>query len=172
MKGTIVKCMEDLVIEKFGSGKWKESLQKAGMPEGRTYTAFCDVEEAEFTRIMTGVAEATFQSIEQVMEAFGEYWSTVYAPNVYQAYYSGVKSARELLLNLDHIHEAMTKSIKFARPPRFRYEWKGEKHLIMHYESGRGLVALMPGLIRGVGKYYKENLTVSVVGNAVHVHFT
>lgn len=41
----------------------------------------------------------------------------------------------------------------------------------MHYESFRGLVALMPGLIRGVGKYYKENLTVTVVGNAVHVQF-
>lgn len=41
----------------------------------------------------------------------------------------------------------------------------------MHYESGRGLVALMPELIRGVGKYYKEDLTVSAVGNAVRVHF-
>ncbi|MGO9404414.1 MAG: heme NO-binding domain-containing protein [Terriglobales bacterium] len=171
MRGTIIKCMEDLVIEKFGSRKWKESLEKAGVTDGRTFTAFCDVEETEFTRILEGVAETTFLSTEQVMDAFGEYWSTVYAPNVYQAYYSGAKSARELLLNLDHIHEVMTKLVKFARPPRFRYEWKGEKHLIMHYESVRGLVALMPGLIRGVGKYYKENLTVSVIGNAVHVHF-
>src|SRR5208282_4691522 len=31
MKGTIVKCMEDLVIEKYGAGKWKESLDKAGV---------------------------------------------------------------------------------------------------------------------------------------------
>jgi Haem-NO-binding len=61
--------------------------------------------------------------------------ATVYAPNVYQTYYSGVKSARELLLNLDHIHEVMTKSIEFARPPRFRYQWKEEKHLIMHYSD-------------------------------------
>ena len=41
----------------------------------------------------------------------------------------------------------------------------------MHYESDRGLVILMPGLIRGVGKYYKERLTARVVGNAVHVQF-
>jgi hypothetical protein len=65
----------------------------------------------------------------------------------------------------------MTKSIRFARPPRFRYEWMGDKFLIMHYDSFRGLVALLPALIRGVGKYYKENLTVTVVGNAVHVQF-
>ncbi len=171
MKGTIVKCMEELVIEKFGAGNGRSRSRRQGSQRGESSQRFCDIDETEFTRIMTGVAEVTFLSMEQVMEAFGEHWSTVYAPNVYAAYYSGVKTSRELLVNLDHMHEVMTKSIKFARPPRFRYEWQGEQHLIMHYESGRGFVALMPGLIRGVGKYYKEDLTVSVVGNAVQVHF-
>jgi hypothetical protein len=41
----------------------------------------------------------------------------------------------------------------------------------MHYDSPRGLVALMPGLIRGVGRYFRENLTVSVRANEVHIHF-
>jgi hypothetical protein len=171
MKGTIVKCMEELVRNKFGAGKWKECLEKAGIPEWRSFTAFCDVDETEFMKIMTGIAGAASLSMEQVMEAFGEHWSTVYGPHIYGAYFSDAKTARELLLNLDHIHEVMTKSIKFACPPRFRYEWKGDKLLIMHYESFRGLVALMPGLIRGVGKYYKENLTIRVVGSAVHVQF-
>jgi hypothetical protein len=82
--------MEEL-IEKFGAEQWKESVEKAGIPEGRTFTAFCDVDETEFTRIMTGVAEMTFQSMEQVTEAVGEHGSTVYAPNVHAAYYSGVR---------------------------------------------------------------------------------
>jgi heme-NO-binding protein len=171
MKGTIVRCMEELVTNKFGVEKWQESLAQAGIPEWRIFTAFCDVDETEFMKIMTGIAGAAALSMEQVMEAFGEYWSTVYGPKVYRAYFSDAQTARELLLNLDHIHEVMTKSIKFAQPPRFRYEWKGDKLLIMHYESFRGLVALMPGLIRGVGKYFKENLTVEVVGSAVYVQF-
>jgi len=33
------------------------------------------------------------------------------------------------------------------------------------------LVALMPGLIRGLGKYYKDAPQVKVHGNAVQVHF-
>ena len=171
MKGTIVNCLEALVTKKFGAGKWKESLERAGMEESRTFTMLGDVDEAEFIKLMEGFARAASLSMEQVIEAFGEYWSTVYGPNIYGAYFSHAKGARELLLNLDHIHEVMTKSMKSARPPRFRYEWKGEKELIMHYESGRGLVILMPALIRGVGKYYKERLTAQVVGNAVHVHF-
>ena len=172
MKGTIVKCMEELVIQKFGVQKWKESLHRAGLSENRNFTLLCDVEENDFKRILQGVVDATSFSMSQVMEAFGEHWSTVYAPSIYGAYFSSAKSARELLLNLDHIHEVMTKSKNLGRPPRFRYEWKGENHLIMHYESHRGLVALMPGLIRGVGKYYKEPLTVELIGNAVHVLFS
>ena len=171
MKGTIVKCLEELVTEKFGVEKWTESLKKAGIPEWRNFTTFCDVDETEVMGIMKGIAGVASLSMEQLMEAFGEYWSTVYGPNIYEVYFADAKCARELLLNLDHIHEVMTKSIKFARPPRFRYEWKGDKLLIMHYESSRGLVALMPGLVRGVGKYYKENLIVTVVGRAVHVQF-
>jgi heme-NO-binding protein len=171
MKGTIVKCMEELVTKKFGAEKWRESLEKAGIPERRSFTVLGDVDEAEFMEIMKGVAAALSLSMEQTMEAFGEHWSTVYAPTVYGAYFRNAKSARELLLNLDHIHDVMTKSMKSARPPRFRYEWKGEKLLIMHYESNRGLVALMPGLIRGVGKHFNEKLTVRTVGNAVHVEF-
>jgi len=129
------------------------------------------VNESEVMRIMRGIASVLSLSMEQTMEAFGEYWSKVYGPKVYSPYFLGAKNSRELLLNLDHIHEVMTKSINSARPPRFRYEWKEENLLIMHYESFRRLVALMPGLIRGVGKYYHEDLAVSVVGNAVHVRF-
>lgn len=171
MKGTIVKCMEELVTKQFGAGKWQESIERARIPKERCFTVFCDVDETEVMGIMTGIAGAASLSMEQLMEAFGEYWSTVYAPHIYEAYFADATSARELLLNLDHIHEVMTKSIKLARPPRFRYEWKGDKLLIMHYDSSRRLVALMPGLIRGLGKYYKERLTVRVVGNAVHVRF-
>ena len=171
MKGTILKCLEELVTARFGAGRWRASLREAGISEWKTFTMLSDVDEAEFMRVMEGVAKATSLSMEQTMEAFGEHWSTVYAPTVYEAYFSTAKTSRELLLNLDHIHDVMTKSMKSARPPRFRYEWQGDKHLIMHYESKRGLAILMPGLIRGVGKYFNEKLTVRMIGNEIHVQF-
>ena len=171
MKGTIVKCMEELVTKKFGAAKWKESLKNAGLPEARYFSITEDVAEAEILAIMKGIAGAASLSMEQVMEAFGEYWSSVYAPDLYAVYFGKAKSTRELLLNLDQIHVAMTKSMKSAQPPRFRYEWKGDNDLVMHYDSNRGLVALMSGLIRGLGKYYKDAPQVKVHGNAVQVHF-
>ncbi len=172
MKGTIVKCMEELVTKKFGEVKWKEALENAGMPATRYFGVTDDVSDAEVMAIMKGIATAGSLSMDQVMEAFGEYWSCVYAPDMYGIYFAKAKSTRELLLNLDQIHVAMTKSMKSAQPPRFTYEWKGDKVLIMKYESKRGLVALMPGLVRWLGKYYKDNPKVNVTSNMVEVQFS
>jgi len=171
MKGTIINCLEELVTRKFGDEEWTLALKIAGLPKSRIYSTFEDVPDSELHSLLKAVATAVDLPVEGVMEAFGEYWSTVYAPRVYSAYYVGPKNSRDLLLRLDDIHTVMTKSLKSARPPRFRYEWRGDKHLIMHYESNRGLVALMAGLVRGVGKYYGEYLNVSIVGNAVHIRF-
>jgi len=171
VKGTILNCLEELVTERFGAETWRESLKNAGLPEWKTFTTLGDVDESEFMRIVESVANTASVPMEEVTDAFGEHWSTVYGPTVYAAYFSSARNTRELLLNLDHIHDVMTKSMKSARPPRFRYEWQGDKHLIMHYESERGLAFLMPALIAGVGKHYNEKLTVKLVGDAVHVVF-
>jgi hypothetical protein len=171
MKGTIVKCMEELVEQKFGEAKWKECLKAAGILESRTFTILSDIDDKQVRAIMTSIARVLFVPMEQVFDDFGEYWSCVYAPRVYAPYFAGAHNARELLLNLDHIHEVMSKSVKLATPPRFGYEWRGHQLLVMHYQSARGFIDLMPGLIRDVGKYYNEKLRVRIVGNAVYVQF-
>jgi len=42
---------------------------------------------------------------------------------------------------------------------------KNEKALIMKYKSQRGLIDFMIGLIKGVGKFYREDLGVTKLGN-------
>ena len=71
-----------------------------------------------------------------------------------------VNTAKDFLLKMDKAHFDSTKMLEGARPPRFDYEWVGPKTLIMHYKSQRGLIDIMVGLIKGVGKYFKENLQV------------
>lgn len=171
MKGTIAKCLEELVEQKFGTAKWQESLKAAGLPESQVYTVLSDVDDYEFRALLKAISRVLSIPMAQLMDEFGEHWSAVYAPKIYAPYYSGAKNARELLLSLDHVHEVMTKSTKFGRPPRFRYEWKGENLLIMHYQSERAFIDLMPGLIRGVGKYFHEKLTARIVASSVYVKF-
>lgn len=171
MKGTIVKCIEELVSGKFGVSKWKESLKKAGLPETKTYSTLDDVPDSEVMALIKSASEVSALPMSQVMSAFGEYWSTVYGPRIYKSFFDSAKSTRELLLKLDDIHVGMTRTMKSARPPRFTYEWHGEKHLVMHYKSDRGLAALMPGLVSGLGKYYKDCPSVRLSGGDVHIMF-
>ena len=171
VKGTILNCLEELVTQNFGIEQWKRVLKTAEVPESRIYGIFEDVPDSEVHCLLKAASTALALSPDGVMEAFGDYWSKVYAPRVYHPYYAGAKNSREFLLHLDDIHAKMTRSLKSARPPRFRYEWRGDNYLILHYQSARGLVALMPGLVRGVGKFYGECLNVHTVGNAVHIQF-
>ncbi len=171
MKGTIVKCMEELVTKQFGAEKWKDCLTGAGLPARSVISTTTDVPDVEVTKLIGSIAVVTKLSQEQVIEAFGDYWSTTYAPDIYSVYFEKAKCAKDLLVNLDHIHTAMTKSMKGATPPHFTYEWKGDKVLLMHYSSPRGMVAFMPALIRGVAKYYKETVDVKTTGNTLRVQF-
>jgi len=171
MKGTIVKCTQEMVASRFGEHKWSEVLKRAGLPKWRNFLNFEDVSDSEFALLIKSIAHVTGLSENQVMDAHGEYWSTIYAPRVYKRYFEKAHTARELLLQLDTIHWEMTRSMESARPPNFTYEWQNDSCLVMHYHSPRGLVMLMAGLVRGVGKYYNENLTVKVVGNKVFVIF-
>ncbi len=171
MKGTIVKCLEGLILEKFGAPTWKQILTTSGMPESSFFTTTTNVPDADVVKMIGATATVLKITGEQAMEAFGEYWSTKYAPSIYEVYFAKAKTAREFLMSLDGVHVAMTKNAG-AQPPRFTYKWTHERELVMTYSSARGLVALMPGLIRGVGKYYRETVDVTVTGNDVKIQFT
>ncbi|WP_263378268.1 heme NO-binding domain-containing protein [Granulicella paludicola] len=170
MKGTIVKCMQDLVTRDFGKDKWQASLTAAGL-NGTVITVQSDVPDTDVHKLIKGIADVNGLKVDQVIEAFGDYWSSVYAPSIYSVYFDKAKSAKELLTNLGNIHTVVTKSVPNAAPPAFTYEWESDKVLIMNYSSSRGMVQFMPALVRGVGKYYKEKINVSLSGNKVRVQF-
>jgi len=101
---------------------------------------------------------------QQAADAFGEYWVCNFAPKIYGIYYKEAKNGKDFLLKMDSVHERTAKSVPGAQPPRFEYQQKDDKTLVMIYKSKRGLIDILIGLIKGVGKYYKENLTVTKLG--------
>ena len=170
MKGTIVKCLEELVKTKFGEDKWKAILTKAGMDPKSVFMVTAVVPDADVLKLVGTTAEVLGVSATAAMDAFGEHWATVYAPKLYSVYFEKAKNAREFLLNLDKVHTVMTKTAG-ATPPHFVYEQPSPNELVMHYKSPRGLVALMPGLIQGVAKFYKEKVAIKLSGDTIHLTF-
>ncbi|MBU1118400.1 heme NO-binding domain-containing protein [Patescibacteria group bacterium] len=166
MKGVIVSCFEELVKEKFGQDKWDEILDKVGIDKGkRVFLATEDIDDAAVMNVLDKTCEVLDMSVNDVTDAFGDYWVNSYAPRFYKIYFNQAHSAREFLLNMDNVHIATTKSIANAHPPRFEYEWKDDNTLIMTYKSERGLIDLFISLVKGVGKHYHEDLKVTKLDN-------
>ena len=165
MKGVIVNCLAEMVKEKFGEDKWQDALEKAGLDRKSIFFTIQDVDDNAALKIVDSVCKVLSISLVQAADAFGDYWINVFAPKIYGAYFKGADSAKDFLLKMDRVHQTTTRSLPGARPPRFGYEWKDDNTLIMKYKSHRRLIDFMVGLIRGVGKYYKEDLKVTKLGH-------
>jgi len=162
MKGVIVTCLESLVKEQFGQHSWENVLEEAGLDKHTLFNMTSNVEDKSVLDIIRAACKVLDLTPDQAADAFGDYWVNVYAPKVYSMYYRRkAHSAKEMLLHMDKLHETVTSSVPDAHPPRFDYEWQDEHTLIMHYKSHRGLIDFLVGLIKGVGKYYNEDLRVA-----------
>ncbi len=173
MKGVIASCLKELVVNKFGKNKWESALATAGFEKNTSFLPTQDVDDASVLKIVESVCKVLNISLPQAADAFGEYWVCTYAPQIYLPYYKTATSAKEFLLKMDEVHRLTTESIPNAQPPRFEYTWTDDKTLIMKYKSKRNLIDFLVGLIKGVGKYFKENLQVSKLGDdSVRVVFS
>ncbi|MFC1852680.1 heme NO-binding domain-containing protein [candidate division CSSED10-310 bacterium] len=160
MKGVITLALKEMVIQNFGIEKWQEALKMVGIDSEPFIMPISNLEDQLVLRIIQSLCEILEVSLSQAADLFGEYWMKNYAPKMYSAYFSGKESARDFLLAMDKVHVETTKLINDARPPRFEFEWRDDKTLIMKYISKRDLIDFMVGLIKGVGSYYEENLQV------------
>jgi hypothetical protein len=165
MKGVIVMALKELVVSRFGAEKWAEALKFSGIDQEPLLIPISDFDDVVCLRVIGSVCKVLNLTFEQAADAFGDYWVNAYAPKMYPAYYEGAKSAKDMLLKMDEVHVQMTRYMENSHPPRFEYRWKDEKTLVMKYLSSRQLIAFLIGLIKGVGKYYREELTVRQIGN-------
>jgi hypothetical protein len=162
MKGTIVRCLADLVHDRWGAETWKKILKDAGVSESdkTILLPISDVDDRVALQLLQSTAKVLRVSSQDAADAFGEYWCCTYAPKLYKAILQRFQSAREMILGMDRVHVELTASMPNARPPRFEYLWKSDSTLIVTYKSHRNLVEVYMGLARGVGKFFKEPMTV------------
>ncbi len=163
MKGTITACLIELIGKKFGKDKWAAIVEDAKLGEHAAEFRMSpvDIPDEQVSKLLASTCKVLGMTAEQVADAFGEYWCCHYAPRVYALVYTRFKSAREMILGMDKVHVETTVSIPDAHPPRFAYTWENPSTLIVEYKSRRNLIDLYVGLARGVGKYFREDLTVT-----------
>jgi hypothetical protein len=161
MKGTIVKCLEELVITQFGKDKWEAILEDADMSASTVIWPLSDIADAQVLKLVEATCENLGISLVEAADAFGDYWVNVYSQRMYPLYYARNQTAKDFLLDLDNVHVEMTHMMERARPPRFDHEWEDDRTLTIRYKSDRGLLDFAVGLVKAVGKHYGEDLKAS-----------
>ena len=165
MKGTILVCLRDMLVHDVGIGpdQWRDMLEVSGFDRNMVLLPSTDVSDELALRVFGEAQNTYFPSHIAMADAFGHYWSVIYAPSIYASVYQRISNARDFILNMDRVHIQVTQSIPNAKPPRFTYTPVGADKLLVDYKSHRGLVHLFAGLCRGIGHYYGENLKVDVL---------
>jgi hypothetical protein len=175
MKGTITRCLAMMVKSKRGSEAWRAIVAGANPGDDLPMLELVssDVDDGLVERLLAETCREMRMTQQEAYDAFGEYWCCEYAPQVYRSVMNRFKSAEEMILALDHVHVAVTASMERAHPPRFDYRRKDAKTLVVDYKSSRKMLGLYVGLVRGVGKYFRQPLKVVVVGsNQVEITFS
>lgn len=160
MKGVIAMSLGEMVAKNFGQDKWTAILKDVGLPPTTRFMATDNTDEAQVHSLIKSTCKVLNVSLTQAAEAFGEHWCTDFAPRIYKPYFRGAKGAKDLLMKMKGIHEQVTATIPNAKPPVFNFEDIGPNKLIMEYSSPRHLEDIWVGLIKGVGKHFKEKLSI------------
>jgi hypothetical protein len=164
MKGTIVTCLQALVELKFGKPGWQKVLVEAGMPATTVLMPTADVPDPSVLKLLAATCKVGGLTKEAAFDAFGDYWVNEDAGRMYSQFFKEKRNAKEFLAGMGQVHDVMTKSMPNAHPPKFRFEDKGPKMLVMEYSSSRNLADLLPGLIKGVARKYGERVSIKRQG--------
>ncbi|MDH5381754.1 MAG: heme NO-binding domain-containing protein [Cyclobacteriaceae bacterium] len=165
MKGTILYCLEETIIEKYGSEKWDECVIACGYKTGHSFVRMIrdDIDETESLNVFLKSAETLKMELNELFDIFGEYWCCTYAPSLYGAFYVGIMSSKKGITKLDWVHDRVTKNIPNARPPRFDFNWITENKLELKYKSERALIDLFISLIKGLNKQFNDSCIIRKV---------
>jgi hypothetical protein len=163
MQGVIYKSIEDLVVSAHGADKWAAILREANVDEP-AFVGMARYPDELAGRIVGAASKVLGAAPEDIMRAFGRYWTTHTAPHYYgdMLAFAG-NSLLEVLRNLDQMHARIALIFPGYSPPSFRVEELGEDRFRLHYYSKRqGLLPVVEGMLAGLGDRFGVALDIQV----------
>lgn len=164
MYGIVNKAIEDLVKENFGEEKWEAIKVRSGVDidfflSNEPYDDDITFKLAHATAVEMNI------TIQNVLIAFGEWWVMRTSKEKYGGLMeAGGKSLQEFLINLPIFHNRVMLIYPKLTPPEFRVSDITENSIHIHYFSKReGLQEFVRGLLQGLGKMYKTDVTIKLI---------
>lgn len=160
MHGIIFKELQRYVSKSFGLPAWYGLLTGAALDQ-QLYLPTQNYPDAQLTALLNGVANLRGQPVPDTLEDFG----TFLVPNLLQVYGSMIQPRWRTLDLLEHTEHTMHRVVRHASyaatPPRLLCTRTGPGEVVVHYYSERNLSSLGVGIIRGLARYYGENVRIT-----------
>jgi hypothetical protein len=171
LKGCIVNCLKESIINVYGKAKWNEIEANIEFPHIIIDTS--NISDSIFIESLNTIQSMLNITWEEIFNIFSEHWIFSYAHKIGFAYFlNKYKSSREALPEMDRIHRVVTINVLGSNPPSFKCSWVDENTLLIDYYSDRNLIDLCLALIKAMGKYYNDNLAVEKMeSNSLKVSF-
>jgi len=164
MYGLVNKAIRDLVIENHGPEKWSEICRLSDFPD-EEFVAMSPYPDKLTYTLVGNAARVLGADAGALLELFGEYWILYTANEGYGDLLAlSGNSLAEFLGNMDMLHNRISGIMPDLQPPRFRTRNVQERSLELEYISHRdGLVPMVYGLLRGLGKRFGTPCTVEQI---------
>jgi predicted hydrocarbon binding protein len=160
MHGILFTELRKYVGIKFGHDSWMAMLDNAGLGK-KTYMPFQAYPDADMIALVTAASRMTGRPVQAILEDYGEF----IAPDLFIMYQSLIKPQWRTLDVLEHIettiHTVVREQNPEATPPALVCKRPSSEEVVITYTSARKLCAVAKGIIRGLAKWYKEEVTIS-----------
>jgi len=162
MKGIVFTYLEDFVSERQGLEAWDDLLENTPLrTEDGIFVAPGNYPDEDFMTLVQATSKKARMPGDDFVFALGEFVLSKFHAD-YPEFFEEVSTAKEFLLTVDDIiHVEVKKLYPDVVLPAFRYEDRAPDALTMIYKSPRRLCPLARGLISGVGKHFKEQISIS-----------
>jgi hypothetical protein len=160
MHGSFIVCLKEMVISKFDESFWFESLENAGLDKSFYTVSNKEVADDLALKIIKSVIKTLNIEERRFGEIYGNYWINNYASKNYFAFFDSCKSVKEFLEQINIIHRKITANLPKPSPPVFTINWENKNSAIIDYQSKRELIHFAVGLLKALGSYYNEEISV------------
>jgi len=171
LKGCIVNCLKESIINNYGKNKWSEIVVGINIPHIIIDTS--NMDDSIFMEVANNTQSILNITYEKLYDIFAEHWIFSYAHKIGFAYFlNKYSSSREALPEMDRIHKVVTINVLGSNPPSFKCTWLDNNILLIEYISDRNLIDLCIALIKAMSKYYKDNVEIEKLeNNKLQIHF-
>ena len=164
MYGLVNKAIKDLITEKFGIEKWQEICQMSNFPDEDFIGLKSYPDKLTYDLVMNG-SRVLGADASVLLEAFGEYWILYTAEEGYgNMLQLAGNTLPEFLANLDMLHLRVSNIMPHLVAPQFSVRNEKENSVELEYRSSReGLLPMVIGLLRGLGKRFGKEVQSKVI---------